>query len=97
MEAWYEAFESLRKDAGAGVDRVTYLGYAPEAWGNIEKLHDRLKAGPYRAPPLGRIDIPKEDGRQRPISIPSPEDKIVQKAVAGLLNAIDEQDVLECS
>ena len=97
VEALYEAFESLRKDASAGVDRVTYVGYAPEAWSNIEKLHDRLKAGQYRAQPLRRIYIPKEDGRQRPISIPSLEDKIVQKAVARLLRAIYEQDFLECS
>ena len=97
VEALYEAFESLRKDASAGVDRVTYAGYAPEARGNIQKLHDRLKAGQYRAQPLRRIYIPKEDGGQRPISIPSLEDKIVQKAAAGLLSAIYEQDFLECS
>ena len=88
VEALYGAFESLRKEASAGVDRVTYAGYAPGAWGNIEKLHDRLKAGQYRAQPLRRIYILKEDGRQRPISIPSLEDKIVQKAVARLLSAI---------
>ncbi len=97
MEALHEAFESLRKDASAGVDRVTHAGYASEARGHIQKLHDRLKAGQYRAQPLRRIYIRKEDGRQRPISIPSLEDKIVQKAVAGLLSAIYEQDFLECS
>jgi len=97
VEALYEAFEGLRKDASAGVDRVTYAGYASEARGNIQKLHDRLKRGQYRAQPLRRIYIPKEDGRQRPISIPSLEDKIVQKAAAELLNAIYEQDFLECS
>ena len=88
VEPLYEAFKSLRKEASAGVDRVTYAGYAPEVWDNIEKLHERLKAGQYRAQPLRRIYIPKEDGRQRPISIPSLEDKIVQKAVARLLSAI---------
>ena len=97
VEALCEAFESLRKDASAGVDRVTYAGYASEAWGNIQKLHDRLKNGQYRAQPLRRIYIPKEDGRRRPISIPSLEDKIVQKTAAGLLSAIYEQDFLECS
>jgi hypothetical protein len=97
VEALYEAFERLRKDGSAGVDRVTYAGYASEARGNIQKLHDRLKSGRYRAQPLRRIYIPKEDGRQRPISIPSLEDKIVQKAAADLLSAIYEQDFLECS
>jgi RNA-directed DNA polymerase len=96
-DALYEAFESLRKDASAGVDGVTYGAYKVDAWENIGKLHDRLRHGQYRAQPLRRIYIPKEDGRQRPISIPSLEDKIVQKAVVDLLNAIYEQDFLECS
>jgi group II intron reverse transcriptase/maturase len=97
VEALSEAFESLRKDASAGVDRVTYTGYAVDVRVNLEKLHDRLKQGQYRAQPLRRIYIPKEDGRQRPISIPSLEDKIVQKAAADLLQAIYEQDFLDCS
>lgn len=97
VDALYEAFEGLRKEAGAGVDGVTYAGYQVDAWGNIQKLHDRLKRGQYRAQPLRRVFIPKEDGRQRPISIPSLEDKVVQKAVVELLNAIYEQDFLECS
>jgi RNA-directed DNA polymerase len=96
-DALYEAFESLRKDASVGVDGVTYAGYEVNAWGNIVKLHDCLKKGQYRAQPLRRVYIPKEDGRQRPISIPSLEDKIVQKATVDLLNAIYEQDFLECS
>jgi RNA-directed DNA polymerase len=96
-DALYEAFGSLRKEAGAGVDRVTYAEYEVEAWGNIQKLHDRMKSGQYRAQPLRRVYIPKDDGRQRPISIPSLEDKIVQRAVVELLNAIYEQDFLACS
>jgi len=96
-DALYEAFESLRKDASAGVDGVTYAGYGVDAWENIQELHDRLKSGKYPAQPLRRVYIPKEDGRQRPISIPSLEDKIVQKAAVELLNAIYEQDFLECS
>ncbi|RPJ53036.1 MAG: group II intron reverse transcriptase/maturase [Acidobacteria bacterium] len=97
VDALYEAFESLRRDAGAGVDRVTYVGYEVDAWKNIQALHARMKSGQYRAQPLRRVYIAKEDGRQRPISIPSLEDKIVQKAVVDLLNAIYEQDFLPCS
>jgi RNA-directed DNA polymerase len=93
----YEAFEGLRKDASAGVDGVTYAGYEVDAGGNIRKLHDRVKSRMYRAQPLRRVYIPKEDGRQRPISIPSLEDKIVQKAAVDLLNTIYEQDFLKCS
>lgn len=95
--ALYEAFESLRKDASAGVDRVTYAEYEVDAWKHIQALHARMKSGQYRAQPLRRVYIAKEDGRQRPISIPSLEDKIVQKAVVDLLNAIYEQDFLSCS
>jgi len=95
--ALYEAFKSLRKDAGVGVDGVTYKGYAADVTGNIRRLHDRMKKGQYRAEPLRRVYIPKEDGRQRPISIPSLEDKIVQAATVNLLNAIYEQDFLGSS
>src|SRR5262245_55390483 len=66
VEALHEAFQNLRKDSSAGVDRVTYTGYAGEVRENLQKLHDRLKHGQYRAQPLRRIYIPKEDGRQRP-------------------------------
>jgi len=96
-EALQDAFEGLRKDASAGVDGKTHAEYAEAAGENIAKLHERMKQGKYRAEPLRRIYIPKEDGRQRPISIPSLEDKIVQKAAADLLNAIWEQDFLDCS
>jgi group II intron reverse transcriptase/maturase len=96
-EALYEAFRSLRKDASAGVDGVTYREYQENGRENILKLHERLKSKRYRAQPLRRKYIPKEDGKQRAISIPSLEDKIAQKATCTLLNAIYEQDFLECS
>ena len=96
-EALCQAFESLRKDASAGVDEVTYAEYEVDAWENVKKLHGRLVNGQYRAQPLRRVYIPKEDGRQRPVSIPSLEDKIVQRGAVELLNAIYEQDFLECS
>jgi len=56
-EALYEAFGSLRKDASVGVDRVTYAGYEVDARENIQKLHDRMKNGQYRAQPLRRVYI----------------------------------------
>ncbi len=96
-EALYQALQSLRKDASAGVDGVTYAEYVRSAQENVQELHDRLKSKQYRAQPLRRIYIPKEDGRQRPISIPSLEDKIAQRATVELLNAIYEQDFLDCS
>jgi len=92
-----EAFRSLRKDASAGIDGVTYEQYEANVEENIRQLHQRLKDGKYRAQPLRRVYIPKEDGKQRPISIPALEDKLVQKVVVDLLNAIYEQDFLKCS
>jgi RNA-directed DNA polymerase len=96
-EALYVAFRSLRRDASAGVDGVSYEQYEKDAEGNIRQLHERLKGGRYQAQPLRRVYIPKENGKQRPISIPALEDKIVQKAMVEVLNAIYEQDFLECS
>src|SRR5258706_9229811 len=91
------AFRGLRKKASAGVDGVEYEEYEQGVARNIQALHERLKNGKYQAQPLRRIYIPKENGKQRPISIPALEDKIVQKATAEILNAIYEQDFLDCS
>jgi RNA-directed DNA polymerase len=96
-EALWEAFDNLRKDAAAGVDGVTCSEYEEHLVENFVKLHEKLKSKTYRAQPLRRIYIAKEDGRKRPISIPSLEDKIVQRATVELLNAIFEQDFLDCS
>jgi group II intron reverse transcriptase/maturase len=97
VEKLYEAFRSLRKNASAGIDGVTYVEYEANAEENIRQLHGRLVAGKYQVQPLRRVYIPKENGKQRPISIPSLEDKIVQKVVVDLMNAIYEQDFLDCS
>ena len=96
-EALWEAFANLRKSAAAGVDGVTYADYEEHLVENLFKLHEKLTSESYRAQPLRRIYIAKEDGRKRPISIPSLEDKIVQRATVDLLNAIFEQDFLDCS
>lgn len=96
-ESLYGAFRSLRKEASAGVDGVTYAEYEGNARANVEALHERLKSKRYRAQPLRRVYIEKESGGQRPISIPALEDKIAQKATVELLNAIYEQDFLGCS
>jgi retron-type reverse transcriptase len=82
------AFRSLRKAASAGVDGVTYEEFQKNAERNIQELYQRLKDGKYQAQPLRRVYIPKENGKQRPISIPALEDKIVQKAMVEVLNAI---------
>ena len=90
-EALSAAFRGLRKEASTGVDGVRYEDYEKDAARNIQQLHQRLKDGKYQAQPLRRVYIPKEEGKQRPISIPALEDKILQKAMVEVLNAIYEQ------
>ena len=93
----YAAFRGIGKKASAGVDGVTYEEYEEDVARNLQTLHERLKKGKYQAQPLRRIYIPKENGKQRAISIPALEDKIVQKATVEIRNAIYEQDFLDCS
>src|SRR5262245_54063763 len=84
------AFYELKTDAAAGVDRLTWKDYEADLDDKIEDLHDRVRRGAYRALPSRRVYIPKPDGRQRPLAVAALEDKIVQRAVAALLNAIYE-------
>jgi group II intron reverse transcriptase/maturase len=95
--ALLEAFRSLRKDASAGIDGIKYGEYQKEAAKKIQELYECVRNKQYSAQPLRRIYIPKENGKQRPISIPSLDDKILQKATVTLLNAIYEQDFYPCS
>ena len=96
--ALYEAFKRLRKDASAGVDGLTFREYQKELGRNLLDLWERLRNRKYRAQPLRRVYIPKDDGKsERPISIPALEDKIVQAATVQLLSAIYEVDFLDCS
>src|SRR5215470_11207284 len=89
-----EAFYALARDAAPGVDRLTWKHYEAELERNIEHLHDRVRRGAYRALPSRRVYIPKPDGRQRPLAVVALEDKIVQRTVVALLNAIYEEDFL---
>jgi len=86
------SFFALKKDAAPGVDGLAWRDYETNLEGNLEDLHDRVHRGAYRALPSRRQYIPKADGRQRPIAICALEDKIVQRAVAMVLNAIYEED-----
>jgi group II intron reverse transcriptase/maturase len=88
------AFLALKRSAAAGVDGVTWEQYAAGLEDNLQALHERLHKGAYRAKPSRRVFIPKADGRQRPLGIASLEDKVVQRAVVEVLNAIYEEDFL---
>src|SRR5262249_55554568 len=89
-----EAFYELKEDAAPGVDRLTWTDYEADLECELEDLHDRVQRGAYRALPSRRVYIPKPDGRQRPLAVAALEDKIVQRAVVALLNAIYEEDFL---
>lgn len=92
-----DAFLALKRRAAPGVDGVTWQGYEAALEGNLQDLHARVQRGAYRALPVRRRFIPKDDGKQRPLGITALEDKIVQKAVVAVLNAIYEEDFLGCS
>jgi len=88
-----EAYRRTRKDGAVGVDGQTAAGYAEELESRLQSLLERAKAGTYQAPPVRRAHIPKGDGSEtRPIGIPTFEDKVLQRAVAMVLEAVYEQD-----
>jgi RNA-directed DNA polymerase len=93
----WEAYRHTSKSSAPGIDGVTAEAYAEHLDENLRDLHERLRSGRYQAAPVERVWIEKEDGSQRPIGKPAFEDKIVQRAVAMLLEAIYEQDFLDCS
>jgi len=97
VELLETAFFELKEDAAPGVDRLMWTDYETDLERNLENLHDRVQRGAYRALPSRRVFIPKPDGRQRPLAVAALEDKIVQRAVVALLNAIYEEDFLGIS
>lgn len=93
-----EAFNRTRKDAAQGVDGISAEEYAVHLGDNLRSLLDRAKSGRYRAPPVRRVHIPKGDGTHtRPIGIPTFEDKVLQRAVAMVLEAVYEQSFYDFS
>jgi RNA-directed DNA polymerase len=85
---------ALKRGAAAGIDGETWEHYGQALEANLADLSGRLKRGAYRAKPVKRTYIPKADGRQRPLGIPTLEDKLVQRATATVMNAIYEVDFL---
>ena len=97
VEFLREAYRRTRKDAAVGVDGQTAAAYAANLEENLHSLLYRFKSGTYRAPPVRRVHIPKPGGKTRPIGIPTFEDKVLQRAVTMVLEAVYEQDFLNCS
>ena len=93
-----EAYRRTRKDAAAGVDGVTAEQYEADLEANLTGLLERFKSGRYRAPAVRRVHLEKPGtNKTRPIGIPTLEDKILQRAVLMVLEAVYEQDFLDCS
>jgi RNA-directed DNA polymerase len=92
-----QCWRDIRKEAASGVDQVSARAYEQHLDENIHRLVERLKQKRYRAKLVRRHYMPKGDGTQRPLGIPAVEDKLLQLAVARLLEAIYEQDFLRCS
>ena len=92
VELLWESFCALKKHAAPGVDGITWQQYEVQAWERLVELHERVHRGTYRAQPSKRAYIPKADGKMRPLGIAALEDKIVQQAVAMVLNAVYEED-----
>jgi RNA-directed DNA polymerase len=88
------AYSALTRDAAAGIDGETWRHYGETLEDNLRDLAARVKRGAFRASPVRRAYIPKADGRQRPLGVPTLEDKLVQRAVVEVLGAIYEQDFL---
>jgi RNA-directed DNA polymerase len=93
-----EAYRRTSKGGATGIDGQTAKQYAAQLESNLQVLLDEAKSGMYRAPPVRRVYIPKADGKKlRPIGIPTFEDKVLQRAAVMVLEAVYEQDFLDCS
>jgi RNA-directed DNA polymerase len=97
LEWMKEAYRLTRKDGAPGIDGVKADHYATNLESNLLDLLDRIKSGRYKAPPVRRTYIPKADGSRRPLGIPTFEDKLAQRAIVMVLEAVYEQDFLPCS
>ena len=97
VPALERAYRRARKDAAVGVDGITKEEYGQELEANLKDLHTRMRSKRYRHHPIRRVHIPKGHGKTRPIGIAAFEDKLVQDAIREVLEAIYEQDFLDCS
>jgi group II intron reverse transcriptase/maturase len=97
VPALERAYRRMRNDAAAGVDGVDKAAYGEQLQERLHELHARLVQKRYRHQPIRRVHIPKAQGKTRPIGISAFEDKLVQDAVREVLEAVYEQDFLDCS
>ncbi len=92
-----ECYYSLGRDRASGIDGVSWKEYGKELDENLANLVARMKVKRYKPQPAKRVYIPKNEHERRPLGLPALEDKIVQKGIARILEAIYEADFLDCS
>ena len=97
VPALARAYHRQRADAAVGVDGVTKEAYRQNLEANLQDRHARLKTKRYRHQPIRRVHIPQARGKTRPIGLSAFEDTLVQDALREVLEAIYEQDFLDCS
>jgi group II intron reverse transcriptase/maturase len=96
-ELLLETWQMMNKRGAAGVDEETIKQYADNLEERVSELHERLRQGRYKAPPVRRVEIPKADGKVRKLGVPTVEDRLLQAAAARILNAVYEPIFLNCS
>jgi len=92
-----ECYYSLGRDRASGIDGVSWKEYGEQLDENLQNLVARMKAKRYKPLPVKRVYIPKNEHEERPLGLPALEDKIVQKGISQILEAIYEADFLDCS
>lgn len=97
LEWIYEAYKSTNKNKAPGIDGVTAEKYAENLNENLEQLLNKYKSGRYKAPPVKRVYIPKENNEKRPLGITTFEDKILQLANKWIIEPVYEVDFYDCS
>ena len=99
LNEWFlkECYYSLGRDRASGIDGVTWTEYGKDLYENLNNLVTRMKVKRYKPLPAKRVYIPKNEYEKRPLGLPALEDKIVQKGISRVLEAIYEEDFLDCS
>ena len=96
-ECLRETWRQLNRKGASGIDGETIQEFETNLEERIQDLWRRLRAGQYHAPPVRRVEIPKGNGKTRPLGIPTVEDRLLQRAVARIVRAIYEPEFLDCS
>jgi len=96
-EFLWETWQQMNRKGSSGIDEVTPREFERELWQHCQDLSARILSGRYKAPPVRRVEIPKSPGKTRTLGVPTVSDRLVQRSVARILEAIYEADFLDFS